>query len=99
MPILNGFQKSVLKTYAGGDFAHYIEIDEQGKFRDDHEFRDELAVCGDTLLRFLMVELSEEEGCDSIDEACNRTRSAIEDLTGALDSLEIDRLPTLPTVL
>jgi len=42
---------------------------------------------GDTLFEFLMIELSEQEGCDSIVEAINRIEGAIAELSEVRDAL------------
>lgn len=73
-PVLNDAQLVVLKTYAGGDFAHLSEV------KTKQELGEELEKCGDGLLRFLMVELASSEDCGSIEEANNRIYKAIRDL-------------------
>ncbi|MCK5605073.1 hypothetical protein KAR91_24500 [Candidatus Pacearchaeota archaeon] len=53
------FQKAVAESYVGGEF-------------NNDEVLDNMDDCGDGLFKFLMTELSEEEGCDSYDEAVRR---------------------------
>lgn len=57
------FQKLVLETYNAGDHAVHQPSD--------------IEDCGDTLLSFLLVELSDNEGCDSFETAVNRLDTAI----------------------
>lgn len=79
---LSDAQRIVLKTYAGGDFEHLGEI------RTVNEFERELDDCGDCLLKFLMVELSGKEDCDSLETATQRIESAIRDLTTVASAVE-----------
>jgi hypothetical protein len=79
---LNKAQKTVLRIYENGEFAHLAQC------KSADEFSDELENCGDGLLRFLMVELASSEDCDSIDTAADRVRSAMRQLTKVVDALE-----------
>ncbi len=60
------------RTYCGGDFRDFTTMTEIA--------RSDLASCGDGLFRFLMIELSTEEGCNSRCEAIRRCESAVRDL-------------------
>ncbi len=60
------FQKTVLGSYANGEFAKIKST--------------EVETCGDSLLKFLLIELSEAEDCDSAEEAIRRIDSAIREL-------------------
>jgi len=60
------FQKLVLETYAGGEHAELTV--------------DRIDDCGDTLLTFLLYELSDSEGCDSFENAVARLDTAIREL-------------------
>ncbi len=76
--ILNDYQKHVLRTYADGDFAYLAD---QETLARDFDF-------GDTLLNFLMVELSTEEDCDEADVAIQRLTTARDDIARLIDILE-----------
>ena len=71
---INGAQAAVLSVYATGDFQHLAESESNDDFVDEYE------TSGDGLLRFLMVELADKEGCDSVTEGLNRVQAAINDL-------------------
>lgn len=72
--MLNEFQKTVAHVYGGGDFAHITSMNEVND-------------CGDTLFKFLMIELSNEEDCEDRDTAIRRVWSAIYDLQQVLEVL------------
>ncbi len=72
---MNAWQKAVANNYCHGDFAH---------FRRDPNWRANLDGCGDSLFRFLMIELSTQEDCDSAEEAINRLENAREDIDSAI---------------
>lgn len=78
----NKFQQLVLHVYGNGDFAHFAEITSQ------EAFNTALGDCGDTLLRFLMNELSNKEDCETQEDAISRLNQAIEDLDAAKDVIE-----------
>ena len=81
-PNLNKAQAVCLETYSGGDFAHLVEVDSK------EELDAAMADCGDTLLQFLMIELSASEDCDSTVTAINRITTAISDLTNVLQAIQ-----------
>lgn len=72
--ILNAAQKVVLENYSLGEFKHMLALTSDG------ELQTELALCGDGLLRFLIVGLSTKEDCLSLEEATDRISRAIQDL-------------------
>lgn len=82
---LNTQQKIAVRAYgrAGGspDFAHFADIE------DNTQLATELLNCGDTLLKFIIIELSESEGCTSIDEAIGRMNTSAIDIQSVLDAL------------
>jgi hypothetical protein len=81
MMILNKWQKEVLRDYGDGDFAHYADTD---------EISNPLAL-GDTLLSFILIELSEEEDCDSPEEGIKRLHRAHMDIQVAMNAcIKID---------
>jgi len=71
---INRFQRAALEVYAGGDFNHIQAYE----FSEDH---------GDSLLTFVLAELSENEDCDSLDTAINRIEMGVEDLKAVLNAL------------
>lgn len=76
---MNPYQRAALKVYANGDFNHLV---------DEVVFKD----LGDSLLTFVLIELSTNEGCEDLETAKQRIRTGIEDLQGVLDAL--DRMST-----
>jgi hypothetical protein len=74
------WSKAAARAYCGGDFQHFAQYDEIAP--------EDLAACGDTLFRFLMIELSRQEGCDSRDEAIRRCESACRDIEQVIAALE-----------
>jgi len=77
---LNDWQKAVARTYSDGDYADFAETGEIGD--------SELDQCGDTLFEFLMLEPSDAEDCDSLEEALRRVESAWRRLDDALRVLQ-----------
>lgn len=73
--MLNSYQRRCVAVYGGGDFAHVTSIDEARE-------------CGDTLFLFLMIELSDQEGCTSIPEAARRLEQAQCDIQSVLDAFD-----------
>lgn len=78
---LNLAQLTCLRSYAGGDFAHFTEIQTQ------IEFNSVLKNCGDGLLKFLMIELGDAEDCTTIQEAFDRISTTIKQLHEVGDKL------------
>lgn len=72
---INEFQRAALEAYADGDFNHI----ETYKYGEDH---------GDSMLSFVLAELSNNEGCDGWDTAINRIELGLEDLKGVLLALQ-----------
>ena len=79
--VLNDAQKVVLQQYAGGEFAHLCNVE------TEQELKQGLEDCGDGLLRFLMVEVSSSEDCNSLQEAQQRIENATRDLQTAADTI------------
>lgn len=74
---LNTFQAAVALTYANGDYAHFVET---GITEDD------LNTCGDTLFKFLMLELADEGSTPmDADTAVGRMANALADVGRAFD--------------
>ena len=72
---MNAYQTLAAATYAGGEFKYVQTVEEAGGV-------------GDTLFHFLLIELSDKEGCNTQDEACCRIRTAIRQLSDVIDVLE-----------
>jgi len=72
---MNNWQKRLVETYGGGDYAHVTTLEEAKDV-------------GDTLFTFLFIELSESEGCDSEDEALGRVVTATSQLIELQHALE-----------
>lgn len=69
------WQDAARKAYGDGDYA-------------DMSTRDNLEACGDTLFKFVMIELSRREDCNSFAEAQGRIRRAIQDLEEVSDAID-----------
>lgn len=69
------FQQTVLVAYEEGEFSTYSPSD-----IDD---------CGDSLLTFLLCELSESEGCDTDACAVERLDTAIRQLETVRNAFEL----------
>lgn len=72
---MNIMQRTLLDTYSNGDHAGVHIPEEVDEF-------------GDSLLSFLIVELSEEEDCSTVDEGINRLINVIDDVQSVIDELE-----------
>lgn len=79
--ILNSFQIAMLETYSDGDYAYMA---------DDGFVLDPLDV-GDTLLSFLLIELSSSEVCVTLDDAQSRLKRAGKDIKVALKAIKLIR--------
>lgn len=80
---LNAWQKVIARHYGGGDYAYFAEKGEISAA--------DLNGCGDTLFRFLIIELSEREDCDTLDEGIRRCENARQQLDDAISVLEAQR--------
>ncbi|WP_414462443.1 hypothetical protein [Hyphomicrobium sp. DY-1] len=78
MTAMNASQRVVCKAYGGGDFNHYA---------DDPDWRHSIDQCGDTLFRFLMIELSDAEECEDAETALRRLTAARTDIEDAIDAV------------
>ncbi len=70
---LNAFQITALETYSNCEFS-YLALVPIG------EFETSLARCGDTLLHFILHELSPTEGCHTRSDAILRLADAAEEI-------------------
>ncbi len=73
---LNKQQQIAAKVYGGGDYSYVTSIEQV-----------ERANIGDTLFLFIMRELDESEGCNSMGEAIRRMERAQADIQVVLDGL------------
>lgn len=69
------FQQTVLAAYENGEFSAYSPSN--------------IGDCGDSLLTFLLCELSESEDCDSNECAVARLDTAIRQLEAVRSSFEL----------
>jgi hypothetical protein len=72
---MNEFQKKTCGAYAAGDYAWVPEEETAG-----NRLSEMLDNCGDGLFKFLMVELSDEEDCKTVETARQRIGTAIHEL-------------------
>ncbi|MGO9232571.1 MAG: hypothetical protein ACLP4V_00180 [Methylocella sp.] len=70
---LNAFQIAALETYSNGEFFYLTSV-------PIGEFETSLARCGDTLLQFILHELSTTEGCHTRSDAILRLAGAAEEI-------------------
>jgi len=73
---INEFQSAVLTDYADGDFAFL-------KTRDETD----IGTLRDGLLKFILIELSTEEDCDSVNTAIDRLTLARDDIDVCLGAM------------
>ena len=86
---LNAFQITALETYSNGEFSYLTSV-------ATAEFETVLARCGDTLLHFILRELSTTEGCHTRSDAILRLASAAEAIDAIIDTLHDARHDTSP---
>lgn len=75
MEDINSFQRIALTVYADGDFDYLKTYD----YKDEY---------GDSLLSFVLAELSDNEDCESLAMAIDRIQSGIDDLQAVLAALQ-----------
>lgn len=68
-------QRTLLDTYNSGDYAGVVIMEEAEDY-------------GDTLLNFIAREVSEEEGCNTVDLAIDKMRAVIDDVQSFIDELD-----------
>ncbi len=86
---LNAFQIAALETYSNGEFSYLTTV-------PIGEFEISLARCGDTLLLFILRELSTTEGCHTRSDAILRLASAAEEIDTIVATLHNARDETSP---
>lgn len=72
---MNAWQKAVCETYGDGDYRH---------LKRSPRWREALDDVGDTLFRFLMIELSDAEDCEDTETALQRLERARDDIDQAI---------------
>jgi len=77
---LNAFQIAALETYSNGEFSYLTTV-------PIAEFETSLARCGDTLLPFILRELSAAEGCHTRSDAILRLATAAEEIDTIVGTL------------
>lgn len=70
---MNSFQRKALEVYAHGMFNYPDGLKEP---------------FGDTLLNFILIELSDNEDCGDLETAIQRIESGIHDLQTVLEALQ-----------
>jgi len=86
---LNAFQITALETYSNGEFSYLTSV-------PTAEFETVLARCGDTLLLFILRELSTTEGCHTRSDAILRLASAAEEIDTIVATLHNAQHETSP---
>ena len=86
---LNAFQIAALETYSNGEFSYLASV-------PIGEFETSLARCGDTLLHFILHELSPTEGCHTRSDAILQLASAAEEIDTIVGTLHNARHETSP---
>lgn len=71
----NAYQRTALNAYQDGEARHINNLEDAEAY-------------GDTLLLFILLDLSTAEDCETIADARSRMESAINDLEMVLDALE-----------
>ncbi len=89
VPLLTPWQRTALTTYDLGEFAYLADA------TDARALKECLRDCGDSLLRFIISELSAREDCDSYDVAVRRMTVARNQLSDLIEDLQ-DQAGTPP---
>lgn len=74
----NKFQAAACSVYGGGDYAHIAQSE---------TWRSDIDDCGDTLFKFIMIELGTQEDCDTLETAIRRMTTAQGDIATVLGAL------------
>ena len=86
---LNAFQITALEIYSNGEFSYLTSV-------PTAEFEISLARCGDTLLHFILCELSTTDGCHARSDAILRLASAAEEIDTIVATLHNAQHETSP---
>lgn len=80
---INSSQRIALESYCSSEFAYLLEETSEAAFKA------ELDLVGDTLLKFLIIELADCEGLESTTEGAARVQHARNDLGHVLDAFQL----------
>lgn len=80
MTPLNTMQKAVLEVYGHGDYKHIIDM-------PDAEARQAILNAGDTLLRYIMIDISDSECVEGAEDAVARLEHAVNDLHVSINAI------------
>lgn len=80
--LLTPWQRTALATYDLGEFSYLADA------TGAHALKESLRDCGDSLLRFIVSELSAREDCNSYDDALRRMTTARNQLNDLIDDLQ-----------
>jgi hypothetical protein len=80
--LLTPWQRTALTTYALSEFAYLADA------TNARALKESLRDCGDSLLRFIVSELSAREDCDSFDDAIRRITVARNQLSDLIEDLQ-----------
>lgn len=72
---MNAWQKAVCEIYGSGDYCH---------LHKNPRWKDAIEDIGDTLFRFLMIELSDAEDCEDAETAMQRLQAVRDDIDQAI---------------
>lgn len=78
MSHMNAFQNTAARAFKNGKYAHLIDV---------ADWPSRLPQLGDTLFAFVMLELSNAEGCNSDSEAAYRMTAAARELQAVADDI------------
>lgn len=82
---LNDMQRAVLKDYANGEFAGFLDYEDNPMTNFDKEDFDTM---GDGLLTFILIELGNKEDCENAHQGIDRMRRARDELDLCVELLE-----------
>lgn len=75
---MNAWQKAVCETYSSGDYQH---------LHKNPRWKDAVEDLGDTLFRFLMIELSDSEDCENAETALQHLEAVRDDINLAIEQV------------
>lgn len=81
-PTITRWQRTALDCYQLGEFRYLAEVGTNSQLTQG------LRDCGDSLLRFIVSELSERESCTSFEDAVRRITVARNQLSDVIEDLE-----------
>ena len=81
-PAISAWQRAALASYDLGEFRYIADATTAATLREG------LRDCGDSLLRFIVSELSPQEDCESFDDAIRRMTVARNQLNDLIEDLQ-----------